>query len=1176
MNLPQLKLFLLGYPRVELDGSTVELDTRKALALLAYLAIEAKAFSRETLAALLWPEYEPKSAYHNLRRALWTLNKNLDPEWLDANRLSLQLNPEADIWTDTAAFLEYMHNIQRHDHPGAELCQACLQDLTAAVALYHGGFLEGFSLPDSPAFDEWQFFLREDFEKRAAQALEKLARQHENSGEWPLALDYARRWLALDLLNEPAHYLLMRLYAQSGQRTAALRQYEICVQALQNELGAAPRPETTALYEQIRAKTAAGATPDELQPATTPAVAGLASSPPAAPGLPAANLPQALTPFVGRRLELDEIGALLSDPGVRLLTLLGPGGMGKTRLAIEAAREKSRAFRDGVYFIPLAPLSSPDYILSTIAKSLQFNVRESSDSLLRQLGAYLHPKATLLVLDNFEHLLNDQSVGELVKLLEDAPRLKLLVTSRARLALQSETIYLVKGMRFPKLAPARKDPQELERFSALQLFLLSARRVRPDFRLSRENLAPVARICEAVQGMPLGIELAAAWMELLSPEEISAEIHQSLDFLETAQRDVPERQRSIRAVFDASWKMLTSPERELFKRLSIFRGSFNRQAASEVAGAGLRELSGLVSKSFLYNLADGRYILHELLRQYGIEELRKDKRQWEAACDRHSAYYLSLFAEHAGDLFGPHYRTALEVLDAEIENLRTAWDWATESSQFEPIDQALFGLFSYFTTRSLHWEFAARMQRTAQALESSLTIAASDTRRLLLAKILPLISATTYDMVSDARAQLTLRSFELMNELGAERQMGVIFSYLAREYGDRHDPQEAIVMLWRSLDRLRASGDELGVTLTLQLLGTQLLRVGQLAQARPVLEEAIAICKRRDDRIGLATGNTLLADLLYRDHAYARSERILLECIEIYESIGARVNAALVLLQLAQQADSSGEFAKGIAYCQQGRQIMIELGQSDLIAVWLSWESIANLRLGDLERARQLRQQSLALARETNDRTDIVWGLLEMGEIERVAGNLALAERYFQECVASHQDNPMTEVLAFYHKSMGDLSLSRGDFEAARRHFEESRALARRDYNFWCAAYATSGLGRVALAQDDVAAAREHFLDALWQAKELANPSMITIPLAGLAQWYAATGDDEGAIELGALLMHLPATWQETRDQVSQIVIASAARLPAERLAAAQDRSRGKGLDAVLGEILEPESRADQ
>ncbi len=1172
--MPELKLFLLGYPQVELDGSTVELDTRKTLALLAYLAIEAKLFSREALAAMLWPDNEPKSAYHNLRRSLWTLNKRLGQEWLEADRTSVRLNSEIGVWIDAAAFRDHIHESDRHAHAGDELCPACLLNLGAAVDLYRGGFMEGFTLPDSPAFDEWQFFIREDLEKQAAQALKKLACYHEDSGEWAPAIGLARRWLAMDLLNEAAHRLLMRLYARSDQQPAALRQYEICVQTLQKELGAAPQPETTALYEQIRARAAASPAPDETRADDSPAAPEPESPDQRSSGLPLAAFPQPLTPFVGRRSELKEVGDLLSDPGVRLLTLLGPGGMGKTRLAIEAAREESLAFRDGAHFVPLAPLSSSEYILSTIAKSLRFNVRESPDSLLAQMGAYLRPKEILLVLDNFDHLITAQSVEELIKLLENAPRLKLLVTSRARLALNSETVYPVKGMRFPELDPIRMDPQEMEKYSALQLFLQSARRVRPDFHLSIENFNSVIRICKAVQGMPLGIELATAWMELLSLEEIVAEIHNCLDFLETTQRDVPERQRSIRAVFNASWKMLNPSERDLFKRLSIFRGSFSRHAAGEVASAGLPELSGLVSKSFVYSLAEGRFVVHELLRQFGVDELQQDSGEWEAVQDRHSAYFLSLIAERAPDLFGPKYQATLEALDAEIENLRAAWDWAVEQSRFEPVDHALFGLYAYFTTRSLYWEFAARLQRTAQALESSLAVAPQDApRRLLLAKILPLISATTYDFVSDARAQLVLRSLDLVNELGAERQMGVMFSYLAREYGDRLDPLQAVGMLQRSLNWLRESGDELAVTLTLQFLGSLLIRVGQPAQAKPVLEEAVAICKRRADRISLATSNALLADQLrFRwKGAYVEAERILLDCIEIYESIGSRFNASLVLLQLAQLADGFGEYQKTISWCQKGRQISIEIGRLDLVAAWLSWESIANLRLGDLEQARKLRQQSLQVARETNSRTDIIWGLLEMGEIERVAGNLALAEKFYQECAASHSDNPMSQIMAFYHKGMGDLSLSRGDLKSARRHFEESQTYARRDYNFWCAAYVTSSLGQVALGSGEIAAARQHFMDALQQAKDLGNPALMAFCLSGLARWYAASGDNERAIELGTLLMPLPATWQETRDQVSQIVIQAASRLAADRAAAAQERARGKDLDAALGEILEPD-----
>jgi predicted ATPase/DNA-binding SARP family transcriptional activator/tetratricopeptide (TPR) repeat protein len=1166
--LPELKLFLLGYPRVELDGSTVELDTRKTLALLAYLAIEAKLFSREALATLLWPDYEPKSAYHNLRRSLWTLNKKLGKEWLQADRYSVRLNPEAGVWVDTDAFLKHIQKGDRHEHPGDELCPECLLHLSAAVDLYRGGFMEGFTLPDSPAFDEWQFFVREDLENHAARALEKLAGYHEDSREWVIAIEFARRWLALDVLNEPAHRLLMRLYARSDQRPAALRQYEICVQTLQKELGVAPQPETTELYEQIQAKEIKP--PDERRPAAREPE----SLPQESPGFLATNLPEALTPFVGRRQELGEIGKLIGDPGVRLLTLLGPGGTGKTRLAIEVVREKSHLFPDGTLFIPLAPLSSAEYLLSTIAKSLRFNVRESSGSLLTQLGVYLHPKEILLILDNFEQLITAQSIEELLKLLEQAPHLKLLVTSRARLDLKSETLFLVKGMRFPDADLTRTGLREMEKYSALQLFLQCARKVRPDFRLTNENLDAVTRICKAVQGMPLGIELATAWMELLSLEEIVAEIQNNLDFLETTQRDVPERQRSTRAVFSASWKLLNPSERDLFKRLSIFRGSFSRQAAGEVAHAGLRELSGLVSKSFLYSLGNGRFVVHELLRQYGVEELQQDGEEWQAARVRHSAYHLSLSAERARDLFGPKYPEALEALDAEIENLRAAWDWAVEQSQFERIDQALFGLFAYFTTRSLYWEFAARMQKTAQVVESSLMAAPQEaSRRLLLAKILPLISATTYDLVTDARLQLVLRSLDLVNELGAERQMGVMFSYLAREYGDRRDPQEAIGMLRRHLDWLRASDDDLAVTLTLQFLGSLLIRVGQPAQAKPVLEEAIAICKRRGDRIGQANSNALLADLLrfrWKD-AFTEVERVLLECIEIYESIGARLSAALVLLQLAQFSDGFGEFAKCIACCQKGRQVAMEFGWLDLAAVWLSWESIAHLRMGDLERARQLRQQSLEMARETNSRTDMIWGLLEMGEIERVAGNLDLAEKFYQECITSYQDNPMTMVMGFYHKSMGDLSLSRGEFESARQHFEESRAYARRDYSLWCAAYATSGLGRATLAMGEPALAHQHFMDALRESKDLAAPSLTASSLSGMVRWFAASGDNERAIELGVLVMRLPATWQETRDQVSQIVIEAASRLPAERAAAAQEHGRNKDLDTALDEILEPD-----
>ena len=343
------------------------------------------------------------------------LTQALGKDWLEAGREQLAIHPQAQIWSDAAAFQSHLAACRQHGHAGDETCPVCQPHLAQAAELYAGDFLHGLDLPDSASFDEWLFFQREGFKKEAAHALEHLAlgAQQENHPEDGLA--FARRWLALDPLHEPAHRLLMRLYDQSGQRSAALRQYEACAQALAKELGVAPQPETTALFEQIK-KGAALPTGQAAAPA--PALPADASR------QPVSNLPHELTPFVGRRQELDEIGALLADPGVRLLTLLGPGGSGKTRLGIQAAGEAAGSFADGVCYVALASLGETGFLLPSIAKALKYPVREQETSLLQQLGNYLRSKDLLLVLDNFEHLISDESAVTLRYLLETASHLK--------------------------------------------------------------------------------------------------------------------------------------------------------------------------------------------------------------------------------------------------------------------------------------------------------------------------------------------------------------------------------------------------------------------------------------------------------------------------------------------------------------------------------------------------------------------------------------------------------------------------------------------------------------------------------------------------------------------------------------------------------------------------------
>jgi DNA-binding SARP family transcriptional activator/predicted ATPase len=630
-----LRLEFLGPPRVEIDGAPVNINRHKAMALLAYLAVSGEAQPRDTLATLFWPESSQSLARNSLRRDLSILNKALGRGWLIIERESVGLR-HPGIWLDVAYFRQRLAGCRTHGHPVEAVCSACLQPLTEAVTLYRDDFLAGFSLADCPGFDEWHFFQAEALRQELASALERLVHGYSIQGEYEAALPHARRRLALDPLHEPAHRQLMLLYARTGQQGAALRQYQLCVQTLQEDLGVAPAPETTAMYQQIRAATASKGAATSLPDKD-------ADFPPTQ-SRPTNNLPVPTTPFVGRVEGLAEIARRLTDPACRLLTLTGPGGVGKTRLAIQAARTLvddsfgPTTFTGGVYFVRLVSVGSPDGVIPAIANALGTSL-SGDGAPQEQLLNFLHQKEMLLILDNFEHLLPpspadgekdkvdpDREAANSATLVADIlsaePGIKILVTSWEALNLQGEWVYPVAGMRYPLAAIVNGDTllPDVERYSAVQLFAQSARRVRPDFSLSTEQ-ACVLHICRLVEGLPLALELAAAWLKILSCAEVAREIEHSLDFLSTSLRNVPARHRSMRAVFEHSWQLLTQPEQHILRQLSTLRGDFSHEAAEQVTGASLPELVALVDKSLLRITPTGRYRMHELLRQFAAEKL---------------------------------------------------------------------------------------------------------------------------------------------------------------------------------------------------------------------------------------------------------------------------------------------------------------------------------------------------------------------------------------------------------------------------------------------------------------------------------------------------------------------------------------------------------------------------
>jgi predicted ATPase len=413
--------------------------------------------------------------------------------------------------------------------------------------------------------------------------------------------------------------------------------------------------------------------------------------------MPAHNLPVNTSPFVGRTRELGDVLRLLADPACRLLTLVGPGGMGKTRLALEAARQMLEndqqaetanhpsEFPDGAFIVALQSITAPQYIATAIADALHFQFYQG-DEPLEQLLCFLRDKALLLLLDNFEHVLEGVELVE--TLLVEASGVKILATSREPLNLQQEWLFTVEGMHFPRL----DDAQPLENYSAARLFAQAARRLRPDFSLDAERDG-VRRICALVEGMPLALELAASWVRTLSSAEIANEITRGLDILETSTRNIPQRHRSMRAVLDYSWSQLSDEERAALQRLSVFRGGFTRAAAEAVAGASLRTLSALVNKSLLRHDPIGRYDLHELVRQYAREQLDAVKDAYATTAARHTAYYGEFMAQRWADLRSSQQRAAIAEIDGEIENVRAAWAYAVEQHNYAVIGQMVLALW---------------------------------------------------------------------------------------------------------------------------------------------------------------------------------------------------------------------------------------------------------------------------------------------------------------------------------------------------------------------------------------------------------------------------------------------------------------------------------------------------
>jgi len=603
------------------------------------------------------------------------------------------------------------------------------------------------------------------------------------------------------------------------------------------------------------------------------------------------NLPAQATAFVGRQHELHKIAALLDDAKMRLITLLAPGGMGKTRLALEIARSQVGRYADGVYFVSLAPLSATREIVTAIAENIGFSFY-GEKSPAQQLADFLADREMLLVLDNFEHLLDGAALVS--DFLQAAPRLRILTTSREHLGLYGETVYALRGLEFPTAEAALEC-------DSVKLFLQSARRVRPDFEV--HDLEHLALICRLTEGMPLGIELAAGWVDVLTLEQIALEIQRGIDILETDMRHVPERHRSLRATFERTWERLSAEEQRMFMRVSVFRGGFTAEAAQAVAEADIRSLRRLSNKALLQTTLDHRHDIHELLRQFGAEKLAAsgERSRIEAV---HAAFFADFMAERKQDMKSDRQLEASNLVEADFENIRVAWLHTIDERAWEVLPKFLHSLWYYLYVKMRRQEGIELFEFAAKAIRSMPT---SKITELALGSVLARLGPFYFDMsLYEKAADTNNEAIRLLRPLDSPDDL--MASIHARQNVYKPEQLEvAFNLSQEGLNVARATGDKYWEAHF--LINTALLHdvQGSYVSGLGFAEEALLLFEALGDRYGLLLVYLALGRIRLHQKEYDQARHWFLQEQPLAEAFGNVWNLARLHDYLSEIAFHSGD-----------------------------------------------------------------------------------------------------------------------------------------------------------------------------------------------------------------------------------------------------------------------------
>lgn len=1038
-----LHFSLFGMPEITNNGEPLNgFISSKAQALLYYLVATAQPQSRDHLATLFWGEMPTATARKNLTKALSNLRKLVGNVLVtDRQRALVNMSKVGSI--DLVTFQSLLED------PNS----TPIESIQQASALYRGPFLDNVVVNNAPDFEIWLMAMREQLQRTLLHALEETADQLHYANRLELALTLTERVLELNPIYEPAHRRKMTLLTQLGKEQEALAHYDTNRQRLATEFALSPEPATVTLYEEIK---------EESQTTATP---------------PPHNLPATLTSFVGREQELIALVALLNTPECRLLTITGAGGIGKTRLALQLATQfiqptsvttVPHPYRHGIYLVPLTSLNGVDSIIAMLADVLGFTFYEEGDSRQQLLDA-LHNRRMLLVLDNVEHLIteplhaapvNQQSLPSptalhLIHLVRDilaeSPNINLVMTSRTRLNMEGEQLFSLAGLRYPQGLAEQLTTNEFppveDEYSAIQLFVQSARRLQPEFVLLEQDWPAVVRICQLVQGMPLGILLAAAWMDVFSPNEIADEISRNLDFLEADLPDLPSRQRSIRAAIDHSWRMLVPHEQELFQKLAIFRGSFSRHAAQQIANASPRLLQALVKKSLLQPVVQGRFVLHELLRQYGEERLAQTSELATAIRDRHSAYFATATAAWTLALKDERQQQTLLAMEKDGENLLVAWQWLVAQEELEHQLAMINGLCQFYVWRGRYEEGAATVLEALQRLP----FAKPRANAAMAIRLHGLLSIwhSLFQRLLGNRAQAQQQLISAISQLRAvpspEEDLRAEQAFALLQLGETQrdtDRANAQRCYEESLALYRAIGDQWGAANALAALGWLIQHLGAYDEARYWYQESLEIRQALRDQQGIAG---CLRDLggiiLYQGH-HAEAERLIRQSITLYSEMDDQAGIAAGLGKLGETLTLLGRADEAVEPLEESAKRYHTLGLQDAEMFIRAVLGHTMLHLGNYTIAHRYAQIADEHFQAIHSQRGIAYTQLIRGWALLAQGNQHEADELLRTSATIYTTIGQLDELGQAQALLGISAYQQGDLVEAAAFYQQARETA--------------------------------------------------------------------------------------------------------------------------------------